>query len=239
MKKILFIRRAKDYYYKNKSFLNYNNINTVINKSILSRNFYLWNIFFKMSYMEFRKKLHNIVKFSYSSSFDEIFLWDNYELLEKYPRNSLVIPIDDDDIISPFIIEKILQYDLSGKNILKWNVFTCSPYGQIFRDRRKIYRSCSYGVFLPFKRDAIKKNVLMSLRYSSSPNIEETLSVKLDNIASISFLGKIKFERIINIAKRRCLIEDTNKGEYQKYLDSYNNLLLEFYDSFKYSYLLH
>lgn len=223
MKKvILFIRRDQEYFLEGK-----------IKKHYYSPSLKGWNMFFKYPYLKFRKRLSEIASLSYSlNNFDYVYLWGDYKKLEKN-KEDIIVPIDEDDWISKDLVMTLKDFSFDEKRIVRWNVTSISHIGKVFKEKRGFCRSCEYAVFMPVPIKLIRTNTYIS-KLTQIKKIDKALSVKIDNISSISFLWHHSFEKILNIVKNKYLIEDIKLlKEYKNLVDLYNELLIDLYKSCK------
>jgi len=227
---ILLVRRDRDYY-----------INQVVSpvvksgERVFSKNLNLWNFFFKIPYVEFRRRLSEVSSLTYSqNSFDKIYFWGDYEAIEKEPDGSIIVPIDEDDWISNTLADDIRNFDFKDKQVTKWDVINIGPKGDSSLERRNLCRSCSYAVKLPYHISFISINVLMTRNQRDIIKFNKTLSAKVDNIATRTFLGNNYFDYLLEIVKKRHQVKKTKLLQgYEEQVDIYNKCLIDLYDSCK------
>jgi len=241
METVLFIRRDKDYYLNN----------TLDNKWLRDYSYHepmipymigRWGESFVMPYLHFRKKIASIAfRSQMKNNFDHIFFWSDKERYEEIKDNTLIFPVDEDDWYSPNLVEEVKK-NIRGtdKKIIRWNVSEINARGS-HRSLTKYYKwgSCSYGAITPVKYISILSHrsmeVMQSYNKSKISHIDKYLSVKVESIGGIYYFYKgTKFEEILNIARKRKLVQYNEKLlDYKELIDDYNDLLNELYDSLK------
>ena len=226
---ILLIRRSDSYYLTRKV-----DLSVRYSKEQVNRNLASWSLFLKMPYTEFRKRLSAISSSTFSqNSFDRIYFWGDYDEL-KDKEGIIVVPLDEDDWIHPSLADNIRHFDFQGNMVLRWKVINVSFYGRVSIHGGGACRSCGYAVKTPAPRSYIFTNTNISKMNSNVIKLDNILSVKIDNLSSRSFLNTHSFDTIIECVKDRRVIEDLELlGEYKPMVKSYNELLLELYDSCK------
>jgi len=223
---ILLIRRTREYYLEDKPM------------SYLSERRYLWNLFFKLPYIEFKKRLAKIASLTYlANKFDRIYLWGEYEEVNK--EGNIIVAIDEDDWISTSLAEELRNFDFQNKPIVKWQVLNLrcdkSPFlKQVNWDDRPT-ASCGYAIRSPYRIECIYRayNIMYHVN-KDAIKLDKVLSVKVDNFASISFLEGQTSDTLLKYMRKGYLVEQVALlHEYREQVDLYNELLLELYDSCK------
>jgi len=220
---VLLIRRTRGYYLDGK-VMNY-----------LSERRYMWNLFYKLPYLEFKKRLADIGSLTYlANKFDRIYFWEEYKEVNK--EEHIVVPVDEDDWISTSLATELRNFDFQDKPVAQWQVMNlkCSTdlaFHKISWDKTP---SCSYAVKTPYKQECIDRNTQMMHYQQDIIKLDKVLSVKVDNFASISFMENRSFNTILEHMKKEYLVENIALlREYEQQVDLYNELLTELYDSCK------
>lgn len=224
MKIILLIRRSREYYLEDKVM------------TYLSEKRYVWKLFFKLSYLEFRKKLAVIGSLTYlSNKFDRIYFWDEYE--EVNQEGNIVVAIDEDDWISAFLATELRNFDFQDRPVAKWQVINlrCDEDPSFCQISWDLTPSCGYAIKTPYRVECIDRNTQMRhYNHIDAIKLDKILSVKVDNFSSISFMETINVNTLLEYMKKGYLVEKIALlHEYEKQIDLYNELLLELYDSCK------
>lgn len=191
MKKVLLIRRKKEYFYHGEVGWTEHNFT----KEMVQ----IWNFFFGMQYLHFRKELVRIAQITSSQNdFDLIIEYEDQKTVSKLPPGSLLLPIDEDDWIIPNMIND-LEEVFDNRNIC-WDVYRVGTNGsqQCHRDEKNIItQSCGYCVVLPIEFGKITYH--WKFKQEGSKYIHKILSLKLDSPASIGVLRRHEnsFEEMI------------------------------------------
>ena len=145
MKKVLLIRRSRGYFNYNK--LGWKNI------CFCEQMVYSWKFIFKMDYLHFRKELVKISQLSIvKNNFDFIILYEDEDLVRSLPSGTLLVPFDEDDWMSPFLLSEI-ENNFEGKQLC-WDVFKSYTNGKKYRIKINYFQyilSCGYCLLLPLK----------------------------------------------------------------------------------------
>jgi hypothetical protein len=239
MKTVLYIRRDKEYYLNN----------TLDNKWLRDYSYHepmipymigRWGESFGMSYLHFRKKIAEIAfKSLMKNDFDDIFLWNDKERFEELKDNTLIFPVDEDDWYSPSLVNEVKK-NIQDKKIIRWNVSEINAQGS-YSSLTKYYKwgSCSYGAITPLHYKCILSHRSMEVMQSYNKkkvfHLDKYLSVKVESIGGIFYFYRgTKFEDIVNVALNRKLVKHNKAlSEYKEFIDDYNALLNELYDSLK------
>ena len=230
---VLCVRRSRNYFHRHSPCFDYTMCG---NKTKFTSMIYGWNMFFKLNYLDFRKKMSDISYLTYlPNNFDIIFFWEDDSEIEKLEKDTWIVPIDEDDWISPYLTQTLQNQLDDNFTAIKWNVANVDMYGKSGIENRRLYRSCSYALKLPCDKKYIKTNVTMSRRtHEQRYKIDDILAAKIDNVASITYFNDNNINSIITITKQRYLIEKTDLlKDYFCIIDKYNELLSELYDSCK------
>jgi len=235
-KVILMLRQSKNFFLGNIDYSNFLNIYPKEESRFLS-NMRLWNENFGMSYMDFKKRIFDISKIGYGQNdFDLIYLWQDFDALKEYTEDVAIVPLDTDDWISKDLAGTVRNYDMKRKSILIWGTYNVEANGYVSTYAKEgLYcRSCSFASFYPFEYDYMTDNVMMTSYKDRVLRTGRVLAVKLTNISSYTWLGNSSFEDLVRLAKKKVLL-DRKKfvPEYHFYVTLYNNLLIEFYESYK------
>jgi len=228
MKKVLLIRRTKEYYEEGK---------------LGRREHYFvpnfvgpWNLFFGMKYMDFRKRCVKISEESISKSkFDLIIPYEDKAAADALPSGSLVVPMDEDDWISSSLLPEITKV-FTGKH-LYWDIYRIWWNGQEqgrFSKMKEmnLVRSCGYALATPVEFSMIQYH--WALRAVGSQYVPKMLSLKLDTPASISHLrrkNRCQHEGIVKNIYQTLRLEKLVPEEYSSYWDQYIELCQELLSS--------
>jgi len=223
MRIVLVIRRTQDYYLEGKMM------------DYLFEHRYMWNLFYKLPYLEFKKRLSEIASSTYlANKFDRIYFWDEYE--EVNQEGNIVVPIDEDDWIHPSLANELRSFNFQDKPVVQWKVLNLrcnldTPF--VIMDY--IYTpSCGYAVKAPYRVGCIDRNWQMDNRKHDIIGLDKVLSAKVDNFSSISFMENQDSNSLLEHMKSGYLVEKVAPlQEYATQVDLYNELLKELYDSCK------
>ena len=238
MKIMLVIRRSKDYWLNDK----------IDTGKILSLSPYLqgradqaivmWNICFKMQYIDFRKKLRNIAwKKVEENSFDDIHEYFDINEIKKIEHGTLVIPIDEDDWISSELTNTLRALGLSPKKGVHWEILKHCD-GVFLHKRLACAESCGYGFIYPVSR--LKLCDHQSIRDKSIFDcyIPKVLALKKHNISSLSKLRHANARHAISLKhyfvkqiNEQLSEVDTVPMEYKKQEEEYLELIKELKES--------
>lgn len=107
------------------------------------QNIKIWNSVLKMTYVQFRKQLSDIAKESIRSTGIPV-----VEHLRDLPdENALVIPMDDDDLLSPDILSHVERIpNIAHVKAVIWNSLSADFAKKEFRFKRDIITAPSYAV---------------------------------------------------------------------------------------------
>jgi len=97
-----------------------------------------WNRLFKLTYFQFRAKLKELSE----SSFKNVLVFKGLEQLQDYledPEEAFIVPIDDDDWISPHLVRVLSRQKHS---IVNWRMLRSHKK----RASHRPFRTCSYAV---------------------------------------------------------------------------------------------
>lgn len=201
-----------------------------------------WNLFFRMDYISFRKRLREITEQSVSkNNFDLVFLYEDIQEIEKLEPGTLVVPLDDDDWLSSSFSKEVAPYEGTD---LYWNVYRLWGGGKrkFFNNIDSIVPSCGYGTILPCKFDILNYHWLFNKE--KAHYIDKVLSVKLDNPSSMEFLwrkGKlVSFEKLIKRIFSTMRLPGEMPEEFNLYWNRYIDICKELLESCKipYNYIL-
>jgi len=199
-----------------------------------------WNLFFKMNYREFREKLCEIARSTYvRNQFDAIFFWRDWEIIQHYGNDTYVLPIDDDDWLSPNVVSVIRKTieERGLRDLFRWDIAYTSPMGdRTTLNYEETYASCCYLARMPFPMEyLVWHQNLVFQKHSWVPyDIKQVLAVKLHNISSISYLyeRRKRIDMVVRIVKERKFLTDVGLlGKFLPEVKRYNELLEELYGS--------
>jgi hypothetical protein len=148
----------------------------------------IWSSVFRVSYVDFRKRLHSLqLENLREVAFDSVL--NQYEYKDE---NAIVVPTDDDDWFHPDIINMIKQ---QVEPIVYWNFINYtegavkihSPYLQ---NMQYIYESNNYFLTQPKDDMLIRDHVYASRTIKNGRYIDSFLSVHNRTLASLSLLWK-------------------------------------------------
>jgi len=211
------------------------------NKKQFVRNVCVWNLFFKMDYFTFRRKLSEISSLTYlPNNFDEIFHYEDWDRLGKSDK-ALLVPIDEDDWVHPNLVETLKSFTIDGDNLLRWKTINinidgiCStklPHGCLKT------RSCSYAILSNYPQRMISDHQITHYYIQDFPervfDLDDYLSVKIDTISSISYLREVSSEEWIRFSREKKMLQyKACLYPYRDVVKKYNELMEEFYDSSK------
>ncbi len=234
MKKVLLIRRTKKYYE-----------NGIIGWKI--HNFYpsmvkFWNFSFKMKYLQFRKKMTAIAQETFEqNNFDYIIPYKDVKRIKRFAKGTLLIPIDEDDFLSPNMISEI-EKEFDNRNFY-WDIIRVKSKGCILQRKGKdtyISESCSYGVKLPIDFSQIMYH--WKFNRDNGKYIQKVYSLKIDTPGSISVLRRNPrtFEFCIKEIFLWLNYEYKIPNQFKIYFEKYIDLLKELLESCRlpYEYLV-
>jgi len=245
----LWIRRSKKYY--NEIIQNpiYRSTNIMSHLTIdedgiehFSKAMFIWKLFFGMSYGEFRKRLVNIAALSYApNNFDGIVEYRDVDKLEGL-KDTWILPVDDDDWLAPNCVQTVRSLDTEGKNGITWKAIGITPYNTLgidpleWDDRCEL-RSCEY-VIKDLGERKIESHWVMDTYNKTHPEqmlrLDDYLSVKLDNIGSISVVRSRNIDELMSLMRNGILLPKFDcLKDYDHLVDLYNELLTELFASFK------
>lgn len=197
-----------------------------------------WKMFFELPYVDFRRKLSLLARKTYlPNEFDAIFYWCDWDTISKYTDGTWVVPIDEDDWLSCRFVSVVRETveKCSHENLIQWEV----AYGNSHGDEGShgdLYPSCSYAVRMPFPELLMRHHWRFWRRpidFSySTYKVSDVLTLKIENISSISFMWHGGFDRLIEVAKERQFLDGSVvPEEFRSYVGEYNEILRELYDS--------
>lgn len=195
---ILVIRRSKDYWLDNKICID--KLNPHVQPIIK-----LWNSFFNLKIMDFRNQLREIASSTYlNNKFDLIFLHsyidpnkknEQNEIKNKLYKDSIIVPIDEDDWMDPSLAE-ILRNIEADKKFFVWNYYKTIREYEFKSFKNGIGRGwvipCSWAIegyssFLKRHNHLIVNEKEFSQIYF----IKKSLTMKVEHIGSVGFLKKV------------------------------------------------
>lgn len=230
MKKVLLIRRKKEYFfhgtlgwYKHE-----------FSKGMI----YAWNFIFGMKYIHFRKELVKLAQNTISQNdFDLIFNYEDREGVRKLPPGSILFPIDEDDWIYPGTFSE-LEREFDGRNMY-WDVYRFKTNGYIKYHKGmkgKVIESCGYCVVLPVSFGKITYHG--QFKKDNAKYINKIMSLKIDSPASVSIIrkGGVIFEEVIENIHGWISSPYQVPEEFQGNWNMYQDLLKELLGSCKIPY---
>ena len=204
---ILIIRRTKDYWLKGE-YRKGVNLNPC-----LSDFFDKWNTEFKMDIVSYRNRLRDIAARRYlSSKFDKIFLHSGKDTTAlkggiskeefKLYKNSIFVPIDEDDWIDASLADEIRNVD-TDKPFIIWDWY-CTGYRPEYTHPKTQYskfQSCAWACrgyeHLTMARNNLRVNHAKGCDCLNNPPtdyihfINKKLVAKIDHPGSVGQLRKI------------------------------------------------
>ena len=230
MKKVLLIRRKKEYFCHGEIGWEY--------KDFYKENLLGWNFIFKMDYNTFRSKLVKISQSTISNNnFDIIMFYEDREMVESFSSGTLLFPVDDDDWLSSSLLLEI-ENNFDGSN-LYWNIFRsylngCKTYKM--SKNNTVIPSCSYCVVLPYDFESISCH--WKFKNKDAKYINKFLNFKLDTVASIGILKRkpLIFNNVIKNLYQGTLSSNNIPLEFRNCWKRYNEVCKELLDSCKFSY---
>jgi len=195
---ILIIRRSKDYWLYNKVCAD--KLNPHVQPIIE-----LWDSFFNLKIMNFRNQLREIASSTYlNNKFDQIFLHsyidpnrvkekDNFK--NELYKDSIIVPIDEDDWIDPSLAE-ILRNIETDEKFFVWNYYkTIREYEfESFKNERGRgwTMPCSWAI-KGYNSFLKRHNHLLvnEEEFTQIYFIRKPLAVKIEHVASVGFLKKV------------------------------------------------
>jgi len=238
MKIICQIRRTKDYYLHRK--YSTETFGYKERQDPLRIRIFAWNICFKMRYMDFRQRLSDIAITSIKkNNFDDILMYFDED--NVFPIGSLVVPIDEDDWFSPYLVENIKKIS-EPYTAIYWDEYVKDVQGVItdytvLRCPPGIIDSCCYGLRSPYDISAIKYHRFV--KKSDSHYIPKMLSLKIETPSGIFAQKMLKIDMTVHNFKNYLLdsirsdIKSTSvipKG-YEDLMVLYKDLLRELLES--------
>jgi hypothetical protein len=237
MKKVLLIRRTKEYYdsgtlgwKEHKFFAEFADH---------------WNFSFGMNYISFRKELVKISEESiFKSKFDLIIPYEDPVAVNALPLGSLLFPMDEDDWLSSSLIPEIDKI-FTGKH-LYWDIYRIWTDGNQKRvsmiEEDNLVETCGYAISLPIEFRVITHHWVLAK--SDAQYLPKMLSLKLDTAASMSCMahrGQHRFEAIVKHMYQAINLPKLFPEEYFSYWDKYVALCEELLSSSKipYKHLFH
>ncbi len=191
MKKVLLIRRKKEYFFHGTLGWREHRFS----KEMV----YAWDFIFGMKYIHFRKELVKLAQNTISQNdFDIVFNYEDREGVEKLPSESLLLPIDEDDWLSPGTFLE-LEKEFDGRDMY-WdsNRFKTKGWQRHHKSiRSNIIESCSYCLILPVSFNKITFHE--GFKKNNAKYINKTMSLKIDSPASVGIIrkGGVVFEEVI------------------------------------------
>lgn len=237
MRIVLQIRRTPGYYLRNEYNLTYI-VQSDNELSYVVECIKIWNFCFKMQWMDFRKRLREIAFKTFSrNDFNDIIMYYDRERFSSLPKGTLVIPIDEDDWLSPNLVRELRNVEdpfetIRWDNDKKYSRYEPDNYPEFIR---KHASSCNYGVKIPCDYNIIRWHSLFKKKEAFY--LPKKLSYKHSNISSLSVYYELMsrgftFKKLMND-----VIDEIGKYEYPEeykkegYL--YEELLKELLDSRK------
>lgn len=234
---VLYVRRARKYF---NGEINFGEGRDRAESRNFKKAMHGWKMFFKMDYYHFRHRLAQIAYQSYlPNRFDQIIFWDDWDVIKKFGEDTWVIPIDEDDWISPDLVAKLREEISEEKQLITWQVFYTTQEGIARLEKnRSLYRSCCYSFRMPCHTVFLRYNVALANNAARRQRyrIEVPLAVKLDNISSLCAMYTIgsRWDLVLKTVQNRYLLHPSNlPEEYVPYVQQYNELLIDLYDSCK------
>lgn len=236
---VLLIRRDKEYWLHNKMSFN-GVVLQKFEKAIKKRSF-MWNLFFRMKYLEFRKRLAKIASLSYSqNNFDDMIMYMDRDHIDSLEPGTLIVPMDDDDWFSPDLV-KILRKIKKPHEQIYWDQYTKRTNGVIEQKDRcgdvKI-DSCCYALKAPCNYLDLWGH--WRLRRKNMYHIPHALALKVETWSCQSVNCSRPIESITISGFKRHLVEETTKDlnssdvfpeEYSNQVRLYKELLKELLES--------
>jgi len=239
---VLYFRRSKKYYLENKVDYDHlfregeNNGSYKIRKSIK-----MWNLCFKMKYMDFRIKFRDIAKRTIDrNNFDDIILY-NYESLDHLDPGTLIFPIDDDDWLSRHLATTIKNLEPPEVGFW-WECLYKEVDGGSHRDKEHfIYKCpapCGYCLKYPTKMDLLWNHQNNQKKWYTQVLTSSPLAVKISSMSGTGYMAMNDYPSLY--IKR--VKELTNKDletiydipeEFSEEIVLYKELLREFLASVK------
>jgi len=234
---ILLVRRSQDWFH---GMSDHYSLRYLSNRSSRRLHHAMdgWRMFFKLPYVEFRKKLSLLARKTYlPNEFDAIFYWCDWDMISRYPDGTWVVPIDEDDWLSRRFVSVVKQAigGCSHENLIRWDIREIDTNGGRIRCRGP-YPSCSYAGKMPFPQLLLMCHWRFWKRPIDFPYLEcgipDILALKIDSISSMSFMWAGEFSRLIRVAKERIFLDGSVIPEdFRPYVGEYNEILRELYDS--------
>ncbi len=248
---ILMIRRSRDYWLSNK--IDSDKLNLHVQPIIK-----LWDSFFNLKIMDFRNRLRDIASSTYlNNKFDLIVLYsyidpnkekEQNEIKNGLYKDSIIVPMDEDDWINPLFAEELRSIE-TDKKFFVWNYYKTIREYEFEPFKNKIGRGwtipCSWAIR---GHDAFLKRhnhlVVNEKEFSDIYFIKKPLAIKVEHVASVGFLKKVvrkKWEKenewmnvIVNKIKGDLTVKGNEYPEiFQKQWKEYKNLLEELLKSKK------
>lgn len=206
---------------------------------------FLWNLCFRMKYLDFRKRLSEIASLSYSSnSFDDIIPYLDFDHINSLDPGTLLVPMDDDDWFSPSLAE-ILRKEETSKTGIYWDEHVKSTDGIVRYENRHdkvrpfdIVDSCCYGIKVPCHEEKIKYHWV--IRKPELLYLPKRLSMKVESIGAMSVLyymrGRFATVQSYRDVLKQSILKDIACSslfpeEYKIQMGMYKDLMKELLES--------
>jgi len=237
MEIILLIRRDKEYWLHNR--MSFNGVVDQKFEREIWKWLIVWNLFFKMRYIEFRKRLAEISSLSYpQNNFDDIIMYWDEDKLNSLEPGTLIVPMDDDDWFSPNLVKNLREIKEPCKGIY-WDQYVKDISGRFEHRNRMvsdhIVDSCCYSLKTPCDYDFIKNH--WSFSKDNLHYIPKRLAVKIESLACLSVLYQLD----VNVSNCKKFIKEKLKEEirstcaipeeYKHQIALYKDLLKELLES--------
>ena len=240
MKIVLIIRRNKEYYLDNNINLDKILRNPLWKQSVQNM-IKTWNFCFNMKYIDFRIKLRNIAFRTFEKNdFDEIIPYFNMKKYNTLKKGTLVIPIDEDDWLSPNLTKTLRKIKEPFEKVywdITYKTTKFEPESQTLKNNNSNYTySCAYGIKVPHPFVVLKWHYYF--KKEKAYYIPKVLACKHTNIASLSTFHDMAKQKntlidLINFAKYQISNPTIYSKEFKKEGNLYKKLLQELIDSCK------
>lgn len=214
----------------------------------------IWDASFKISIVDFRKKLRDIAASTYiNSKFDKILLHShidhrtsglNFDREKELYSNSIIVSIDEDDWLSTSL-PSVLREIETDKEIFVWNCYTTwdglekisFPSGS-----SRIIETCNWGI-KGFEQLLTKRNQLNGEEHSKIHFIRKPLSVRVNHLAMLGMLRNRTKKHSPGTEDKNIFIQKLTQElsheinfpeEFQYQWKQYRETLKELLSSYKY-----
>jgi hypothetical protein len=161
-----------------------------------------WNTKFWFSYIDFRMALRSLaLELHRQAGFVEIVPWQDQGAVARFPENSWLVPIDEDDWIAPGMAHRLRSVCSNCTfNTVTWDVIRKSADGATAINPNTFVESCGYACRLPFDWLPICNH--MHIKAPSKRDIAEVLALRNETPASMAFLYKNSIDDVLPALRR-------------------------------------